>query len=762
MRSNTTISIKDLSRNNFLSPKFKLLNISNTLNTITVVNIEHVNDKLANSSIQTELDKILANTVLIKTQADNYYNIGVYLTNIVYDTCNLANSAVDNVAFIVNYSNTVNNWSILVNPIVNSRYSFVNSIYNNISNASSNIISALYISTNAYSIASGVYNKAILALNTANTANDLTVISIPLAKSANTISLSIENKANSALLLSNSVSKLVSNVISLTSNTSNITFSVSNTATLALNLSVNAHSIATQAFSIAQNANTIANGIFNTATIASNIANTANLTAYNAILAKGNASLLTSGTINSSLLGSNVSSSSILYGDNIWKPLNANLISIINLSGVGLPYRYANNIWIIKNPPTYSTDNLGIDIQEYSSNITNSIMTISEITTGSETKLKGSSPSIIAQAASATSTVMERPIGGKLYKSSGTFTPVLSKLHRIIVIGAGGSGAATVMSTNGKVDFTGIGMACGGGAGGCSIKDVILSTGTTYTVTIGTGGSSKTVTSTLTSSAGSSGGSSSFSGSGISTITASGGGGGQGQSGSGGWSKNGGSGGTSSGGDYNFTGGKGGNCTYVSYGGKLATGGGAVSITGNVYSAGPCKEGDVPFGFDQTTIRYYPGATGGAGIGGNSGQIETYAAAYAYCATGGGGTEGESDSFINPGSGLSSGGDASLLFKFNYMYINNPGGNAGYPSGSSAYDGGGGGGGVRNEGNATGGNGGMFGGGGAACCGGGGGGGAYNATAGNGGIGGGGGGALAMAGTAQSGSGGNGLIIILW
>jgi hypothetical protein len=691
MRSNTTISIKDLNKNNFLSPKFKILNISNTFNTITVVNIEHVNDKLANSSIQTELDKILANTVLIKTQADNYYNIGVYLTNIVYNTCNLANSAVDNAAFIVNYSNTVNNWSILVNPIVNSRYSIVNSIYNNISNTSSNIISALYISTNAYSIASGVYNKAILALNTANTANDLTVISIPLAKSANTISLSIENKANSALLLSNSVSKLVSNVISLTSNTSNITFSVSNTATLALNLSINAHSIATQAFSIAQNANTIANGIFNTATIASNIANTANLTAYNAVLAKGNASLLTSGTINSSLLGSNTSSLNILYGNNTWKPLNANLVSIINLSNIGFPYRYANNTWLIKDSISYSMDNINIDIQGYSSNITNSIMTVSEIITGSETKLKGSSPLTIAQAASATSAVMERPIGGKLYKSSGTFTPVLSKLHRIIVIGAGGSGAATVVSANGNLDFTGIGMACGGGAGGYAIKDVVLSKTTTYTVTIGTGGANSSVTSTLTSSAGSSGGSSSFSGSGISTITASGGGGGQGQSGaSSGLSKSGGSGGTSSGGNYNFTGGAGGNCIYVQYGGKCATGGGAVSILGNVYSAGNCKEGNVPDGYDQTTIRYYPGATGGAGIGGSSGQIETYAAAYAYCATGGGGTEGGSGSFINPYTGLSSGGDASSLIKFNYMYINNPGGNAGYPSGSNAYDGGGG------------------------------------------------------------------------
>lgn len=759
MRSNTTISIKDLSINNFLSPKFKLLNISNTINQVAAINIDYINDKLSNNIIQSEINEIFANTLLISAQADNYYNIGIYLTNIVYDTGNLANVAVANASYIAEYSNTVNNWVFFVGPIVNSRYLLANTIYNNISNVSSNIISSLNISTNAYTISSGIYNKALLALTTANTANDLTIISLPLANTANDISSTIETTCDEALELSNNVSQLVTNVSIFTTNTSNFTFSISNTAILALNLSTNAFSISTESFVKAQTANTIANNIYNIAISASDIANTANLTAYNTFLvSQGNASLLISGTIIPSLLGLDVSGSSILYGNNSWKPLNANLTSIINLSKNGWTFRYANNVWINKNSPTFTTANLNVDIQTYSENISNSISSISEITTGTNTTFKSFSPAIIAESLLSITTVMDTPIGGKIYKFSGSFTPVLSKIHRIIVIGAGGSGSATRVSGNGYLDTTSTGMACGGGAGGCAIKDVMLSSGVTYTVTIGTGGSSQIITSTLSSISGSSGGSSSFSGNGISTIIALGGNGGQGQSGFKYSSRSGGSGGTSSNGDYNFTGGNGGNCYGITYGGKLATGGGAITITGNAYSAGNCTEGIISANY----VRYYPGATGGAGIGGNSGEIETYAGTYTYCATGGGGSGGPSDSLLNPASGITSGGIASSLFRINYLYMNNPGGNSGYSVGYSAYDGGGGGGGIKNEGNCSGGNGGMFGGGGAACCGGGGTLNAYNATAGNGGIGAGGGGALSMLGTATSGSGGQGLVIILW
>tara|TARA_B100000927_G_scaffold288367_1_gene282857 strand:- start:524 stop:1552 length:1029 start_codon:yes stop_codon:yes gene_type:complete len=157
------------------------------------------------------------------------------------------------------------------------------------------------------------------------------------------------------------------------------------------------------------------------------------------------------------------------------------------------------------------------------------------------------------------------------FLGSQSWTPAYDMEAYVYVIGAGGSGCAGSNSA----DFL-----SGGGAGGCAISKLTLSSGTAYTVTIGAGGARVTSTSGYT--VGNAGGNSSLSGSDISTMTGNGGSGGlriQYETlGSG----NGAAGGTATGGTLaNFTGGKGGGIT--SQLSSARSGGGAVGLwaTGN-------------------------------------------------------------------------------------------------------------------------------------------------------------------------------------
>ena len=158
------------------------------------------------------------------------------------------------------------------------------------------------------------------------------------------------------------------------------------------------------------------------------------------------------------------------------------------------------------------------------------------------------------------------------FLGSQTWAPSYDMEAYVYVIGAGGSGCAG----SNAGDFL-----SGGGAGGCAISKLSLSSGTTYTITIGAGGARTTSSSGYT--VGNAGGNTSFSGSGISTMTGNGGSGGlriqyevQGSA------IDGASGGTATGGTLaNFTGGKGGGIT--SQVNSARSGGGAVGLwaTGN-------------------------------------------------------------------------------------------------------------------------------------------------------------------------------------
>jgi len=123
-----------------------------------------------------------------------------------------------------------------------------------------------------------------------------------------------------------------------------------------------------------------------------------------------------------------------------------------------------------------------------------------------------------------------------VFTSSGTFTPNTSASYRILVIGAGAGGSATIASAG----YAGLD---GGGAGGYSIKTTSTSLSGTYTVNVGTGGAGGYTVNALAH--GSAGGTSSVSGTGLSMSATGGVGGG---------SRNG---GTGSGGNINGTGGAG-------------------------------------------------------------------------------------------------------------------------------------------------------------------------------------------------------------
>ena len=190
----------------------------------------------------------------------------------------------------------------------------------------------------------------------------------------------------------------------------------------------------------------------------------------------------------------------------------------------------------------------------------------------------------------------------RAFKTSGTFTPTVSGLYTVIVIGAGGSGGSAR-----SYGTSHVATASGGGAGGTSIKTLALVSGQSYTVTVGAGGAARTTTSGTGISAinGIDGGVTSFSGSGISTISVTGGAGGLAAALSSGTANAAAAlGGVGSGGDINYTGGASGASQASNTFQPCASGGGAVNFKGTAFASGSALGGGL--------------VTGGAGIGGTS------------------------------------------------------------------------------------------------------------------------------------------------
>ena len=204
---------------------------------------------------------------------------------------------------------------------------------------------------------------------------------------------------------------------------------------------------------------------------------------------------------------------------------------------------------------------------------------------------------------------------------SKTFTAPLTGRIKVIITGGGGQGAFVANNTD--IIKGNYGSGTGGGAGGYSEKTFNVTAGETFTVTIGSGGATTLAMNDINSTrVGNNGGNTTFvtaSAAESVNMVANGGGGGQMQSGGSGSAHTvaGGTGGTASGGDFNYTGGAGGSVTRVAGNGSscVVTGGGAVAIYGTAYRGGNISVtdalGDVA----------YAGATGGAGVGGNGGDL---------------------------------------------------------------------------------------------------------------------------------------------
>lgn len=242
-----------------------------------------------------------------------------------------------------------------------------------------------------------------------------------------------------------------------------------------------------------------------------------------------------------------------------------------------------------------------------------------EMEAGTETALRSMSPLRVKQSIDRLSKFQNL----KVALSTENWTPPVTGTYRVHVFGAGGSGGAYRAAT------ATIGGATGGGAGGYARKTLTLSSEVAYTLTVGAGGAAVSATADNTGANGNAGGNSSISGSDISTITANGGGaGGQTSSAD---TLAGASGGAATGGDVNYTGGGSGSVTGV---GNKATGGGATALFGTSYASGDANSSSVSFA----------AATGGAGIGGKSGDA-TASTVASYSA--GGGTAGPSASQSN-------------------------------------------------------------------------------------------------------------------
>ena len=203
---------------------------------------------------------------------------------------------------------------------------------------------------------------------------------------------------------------------------------------------------------------------------------------------------------------------------------------------------------------------------------------------------------------------------------SKTFTAPLTGRIKVILTGGGGQGAFLANASSTPTSNYGDGT--GGGAGGYSEKIFNVTAGETFTVTIGAGGATTLAMNDINSSrVGNNGGNSSFvtaSAAESVNMVANGGGGGQyGAADVNAITTAGGAGGTASGGDFNYTGGAGGSITRVAGNGAnaMTTGGGAVALYGTTYRGGNIDISVAHGG------NYFIGATGGAGVGGNGGDI---------------------------------------------------------------------------------------------------------------------------------------------
>jgi hypothetical protein len=191
----------------------------------------------------------------------------------------------------------------------------------------------------------------------------------------------------------------------------------------------------------------------------------------------------------------------------------------------------------------------------------------------------------------------------------------------VTVVGGGGSGARAAYIASYYN-----GCASGGGAGGCGKSKLSLSKNTTYTITAGAGGAA--ISAGLSGAAGNAGGNSSFAGSGITTITANGGGAGTMTNGAYHYnvSSTGASGGSSSGGNiFNATGGGAGNVSVTfsgtttgHYSNNYITGGGSVGLFGQT----GFTSGAISWSGSATTWINRLCATGGAGLGGGTTDID--------------------------------------------------------------------------------------------------------------------------------------------
>ena len=229
---------------------------------------------------------------------------------------------------------------------------------------------------------------------------------------------------------------------------------------------------------------------------------------------------------------------------------------------------------------------------------------------------------------------------------SKTFTSPLTGRIKVIITGGGGQGAFVANSN--QYPNQNYGDGTGGGAGGYSEKIFNVIAGDTFTVTIGAGGATTLAMDSISSTrVGNNGGNTTFvtaSAAESVNMTANGGGGGQIQSGANtsAYTVAGGVGGTASGGDFNYTGGAGGSITRIASNNAnaMTTGGGAVALYGSAY-----RGGNIDISLDLSGY-YLIGATGGAGVGGNGGDIDFNVLEHRAAISSGGSATKSADSYI--------------------------------------------------------------------------------------------------------------------
>jgi hypothetical protein len=242
---------------------------------------------------------------------------------------------------------------------------------------------------------------------------------------------------------------------------------------------------------------------------------------------------------------------------------------------------------------------------------------------------------------------------------SQTYTARRTGIADVICVGAGGCGGSS-----GKGNVLPIILNCtGGGAGGYSRKRIPITAGDTFTVVVGAGGEDATrMPGAGNNENGTAGGESTFDhATATATIALDSNGGAGGicnqTTTASGATYAGGAGGTASGGDVNFTGGRGGTITRsnnASNMGNFATGGGAVAVFGQAFNGG-----DINFTANGTTLTI--AATGGAGVGGDGGNVAYgTSTTNGQCATSGGSASGEGNGFTAAQTAATSSGISAL------------------------------------------------------------------------------------------------------